>query len=389
MPEDRLDEFARKMGSPKGVDPIPPEQYLTFLNPDDPPLQQLLAWVRSKTIRLGHRSPFCVDRDGHALTIADLCKDRGWDRSNAVKYWREAEIRGLVRREGDKLFLCGKVEPEQSPLPLPPPKQVEPKTGIAARLTSEQFELFRKWNKEKRDSFQATLAEADAYAKKLQAEAIAAARSASEELEDRIFAAHDLPKKRIAKRRPAPEALRVEIQSAPESLWHFVQSREIEQPALCTKSENPLCTKSVSLLTYRGVLQRDKTTTPTPPEPEDKQVVVARPVFEYAETLGLFRSHFSSASEVTVDRLVKASRRAIETVGIDPSQVTDLTLRDALQASIEESPDAKGPGWFLKSVPPILVTSLKNGTVQKKSPVRSRDFADRMFDIGKQRYAGD
>ncbi|MES2135767.1 MAG: hypothetical protein V4502_01735 [Pseudomonadota bacterium] len=113
-----------EMGSTKGFDPMPPDQYLYFLGKAEPPLQRLLALVRSLTIRVGHWSPYCVDEHGKELRLADLQRLLDIDHGNFQRAVREAKARGLVRigsndagsnrtghnsRHPYRVYLCGSV----------------------------------------------------------------------------------------------------------------------------------------------------------------------------------------------------------------------------------------------------------------------------------------
>jgi hypothetical protein len=95
----------------KGYDPIPPDNYLCFMTDKDP-VQRVVAWVRSKTIRFGHRSPFAVSLGGIALTKRDLAKDCfDGDLPAAWKAWRRASERGLVFEDAEgRLCLAGKAK---------------------------------------------------------------------------------------------------------------------------------------------------------------------------------------------------------------------------------------------------------------------------------------
>lgn len=357
MAEKGLSAFARAIGSPNGVDPIPPEQYLTFLNPEDPPLQQLLAWVRSKTIRLGHRSPFCVDKEARTLTLKDLAQDRGWNISNTHKYWREAEIKGLVRKDGEQLYLCGQVIPEQSSLPLPPPKDIPKLTGMQARLNAPQFAAFRKWPAEKRAQFEVQMGKVDAYAKQIQAEAMAAARSAAEELTDKFFEAHGLPTKRIAKRARPAAVVRLEIRSIPASLSDFVHSPELRFQE-CTNPEIVQCTKSVSLLTSEEIHREEKSSSsPNPPLNIENG---RRRTFPLATAQMQYR--FPSASASTAYRCAEACSAYMQSEGMAAGGLSDNLLANAVAVSNRESKNLKGPGGYMTDIPPIVARMLRAET---------------------------
>jgi hypothetical protein len=79
-----------------------------------PNIQRLLAWVRSKIRSHRHQldgagDSYCTDEKGIRLGLAAMARDLRWDMSNAVRYWREAEKLGLVRRVHRRLYLISNV----------------------------------------------------------------------------------------------------------------------------------------------------------------------------------------------------------------------------------------------------------------------------------------
>lgn len=136
------DELMRLMGSKKGSDPIPPDQYLYFLEDPDPE-QRVPAYVRSKTIRMGHRSPFCVDEHARPITLDRLAADCGWQPSHASEYLSRLETKGLVRTERGgtepgtekdlRIYLCGRV-PLRSQVKAKEKRTPIPCTEEATRL---------------------------------------------------------------------------------------------------------------------------------------------------------------------------------------------------------------------------------------------------------------
>jgi hypothetical protein len=99
-------ELVKAMGGKKGYDPIPPDQYLYFLTSEDE-LQRVVAWVRSKTLRKGHRSPFAVAENGtRPLTKADMAREIfAGNRAHACRAWDRAAASGIVYLDANK-FLC-------------------------------------------------------------------------------------------------------------------------------------------------------------------------------------------------------------------------------------------------------------------------------------------
>jgi DNA-binding MarR family transcriptional regulator len=94
-----------------------PDQYLYFLE-DDHPEQRALVYVRSKTIRFKHRSPYCVDEHGCPITVKRMAADLDWDLGFTSGILKRLVNKGLIRTEHGKepgtsrelrIFLCGEV----------------------------------------------------------------------------------------------------------------------------------------------------------------------------------------------------------------------------------------------------------------------------------------
>src|SRR5579872_6218443 len=107
------EELMKDMGSDKGFDPIPPDQYLTYLSETESPEQRALAWMRAHTIRMGHRKPYAVNSKGRELHLADMARDLKWEEANVYRTWKFMEVKGLVSRKGQKLFLSGRIVKNQ------------------------------------------------------------------------------------------------------------------------------------------------------------------------------------------------------------------------------------------------------------------------------------
>lgn len=103
----------------EGYDPIPPAQYLCFLNKDiriTPSAQMLLAWMRKWTLRArkGGRSAFASDGPKRPLRLKDAGEELQWQPPQVSRVWAELEDAGLVKKdEKDHLYLCGTVTPRR------------------------------------------------------------------------------------------------------------------------------------------------------------------------------------------------------------------------------------------------------------------------------------
>ncbi len=102
-----LETFAKEIGSTKGLDPIPPDQYLTYQDKRYRPDQRLWSWLLSHTIRLGKRKAWAVNDVGKELTLQHAAADLGMDDANVRQAWRDLEADNRVRKDGRKLILAG------------------------------------------------------------------------------------------------------------------------------------------------------------------------------------------------------------------------------------------------------------------------------------------
>jgi hypothetical protein len=213
--ESEFRRLAREMESPKGLDPIPPDQIAYFLPKTEPPLQRLLALVRMTTCAKGRRSAHCVDEAGKELRLADLRRMLAMDWGNFRRTVEEAKTRGLIRI-GDRhhrahphrVFLCGTVAESVGYKEL-----AEEATSLyrLVLLTPEQRKLYDAWPVEKQTRFYADFERAVKYKEEIEQEAIALAREITEGELNRVYAEHELPKKRLPKRRAEPTRVQLRL----------------------------------------------------------------------------------------------------------------------------------------------------------------------------------
>ena len=193
-------QLMRAMGSEKGFDPMPPDQYLTYQDQRYSPAQRVWAWMLSKTIRHGHRSKHAVDEQGKALTLQHAELQLEMDGGNVRKAWRELEAEGRVRRDGRNLCICGSFK-----LPVQAnKKRSEVNTDLFSpyymkqikRLPQErQAELFARYEEQRK------------LESKLLAEAVAGVRSIFDQRKDTVLLDFGIKKIREKKRRPAESPL--------------------------------------------------------------------------------------------------------------------------------------------------------------------------------------
>lgn len=230
-----------EMGSAKGFDPMPPDQYLYFLGKKEPPLQRLLAMVRACTVQRGRRSPHCVDERGKDLRLADLEKLLDMEHGNFKRVMREATERGLIRvgraepgngraahnsRHPHRIYLCGSVAESKGY------EEGEEKGGVCTDplrfLSPTQKEVYAGWRKDQQERFYAEFDCAVNYKLQVEREAIALARHIGDRALDQVFAAHALPKTRLATAPPESKLLQLTLVPVVDG---SVQTRSVPTPA--------------------------------------------------------------------------------------------------------------------------------------------------------------
>lgn len=251
--ESALEKFAKAIGSKDGTDPIPPSNYLFFLDPTQPPLQQLLAWVRSKTIRFRHgagpgngRSPFAIDDNGVALGLADMARELNWKLPNASREWKKAEKLGLVRKEGKKLFLVGKV---------PKPKMGKRRRNVICtdNLPQSIQREIRTWSEARQLEFYAIWQAGVEFGAALENHEMTKARNSTSGLKDTILSHFGLERKHRTDRK-AMVPLHV-----PEQLNLFVQITS-NHAVQITKGDAVPITKGDVVPITSSLLSSEKTT---------------------------------------------------------------------------------------------------------------------------------
>jgi hypothetical protein len=240
------EELMAQMGSENGYDPIPPDQYLYFLNDRDP-LQRLLAYVRSKTIRVRHRSSYCVDEYGNPITLEQIAADFGWSLTHARQTWADAEERGLVKRDqDDRLCLCGNV-------PLPPKpncKLDEAKKNCTVFFPQYLRQQIQQLSKNSQDRLQSEIQAYTEFEDRLKSDALALAREILEDCEERFFARYGLELRRNKKTREnnGREFVQVKLNTLPNQYAELFENFVQDENPILYKAENPVVQDSYPLI---------------------------------------------------------------------------------------------------------------------------------------------
>lgn len=222
-------DLVKAMGSKKGYDPIPPDQYNFFRNSPDG-VQKILAYMRAHTIGLGCRSPYALAKNGtRPLTKADIARDCfNGDRGNAGRAWDAAEALGLVKcDEKGLLWLCGDVKP------LSTKKPCGKVSSVQTTLSPYVIEQIESLPPKSREAAYADFARVAAFKKQIETDALNLARLQGATMEDSVFDFYALHKRRMEKKkRPdlhenGSEWLKLDLQSVPKELEKFVQTTKM------------------------------------------------------------------------------------------------------------------------------------------------------------------
>jgi hypothetical protein len=208
--------LAKAMGSKRGYDPMPPDQHEWQRAEGEPPLYRFWSWMCGHTIRLGRRSPFAVDEKGKPRALKDAAADLDMDLGQLSNVWKQGEQAGLWHRKGRELYLNGGVTAASV-------LAARGKRQLACTLNLSEAELLKikDWPPEKQKAFHAIWDPSQDYRAKLEAQKIAEARAACDDIEDNIRREFQLEKKRLPKRRPEGVEL-------PQALLPFVHSTSVQ-----------------------------------------------------------------------------------------------------------------------------------------------------------------
>jgi len=231
------DQLMRDMGSRNGGDPLPPTQYMYFLEPIkcSVNMHQVVAWLRWRCVRyrklpdgatavegrrLDGRCLYAIDETGKALSIADMAREMDWDVSNATRYWEETESHRLCRKdESGRLCLEGNVPTARKPKAGEPHSR-EDDLG-SYHLDKPSIQKAKDLPEEEYSEFLNLWKAADQHEQAWIAADIAEIRAKMARVKDAIKRRNNLPVRRLeVERKPAPQM--------PQMLLDFVESGTAE-----------------------------------------------------------------------------------------------------------------------------------------------------------------
>jgi len=272
-------------------------------------MQRLLAWVRAHTLRFrpgvgrdSGRCPYCIDDNGRELSLVDMANDLGWRLPNASREWKSAELQGLVRRQGKRLYLVGEV-----------PKMARANnTGnvICTDNVSPFIQhILKGWPKLHRNAFLKVWEPAVELGNRLIAHQLATARDVVAEMQDRILTEYGVERKHLPKRRA------VAAVDIPELLKPFVAGLAAA-PRLSVQTPDCTDNKSRSEQITSSLLNRETPEKRAQPSSSSLEVLELTRTFLFDDAaarqlLAAARQHNPN---ITVPELVLLCKRKYEQV---------------------------------------------------------------------------
>lgn len=216
-------ELMRAIGA-KSTDPTPTPQYMTLTDQRYEPRIRVWAWVLSKTIRNGHRMPYCVDLGGKSLRIKDAAAELGMNASNVAREFRRLASEGRISIKGTRIFLAGHFELGEDLDDEGEGKGDKDKDQFPPYILAQ----IKKLSKEQRQRFDARVKHVAALRSTAHAEFLLAVRNVTDHLQDNIFHDFEIERQTMAaeKKKQSPFLRSVIDLLAPaiEQLGEFVQN---------------------------------------------------------------------------------------------------------------------------------------------------------------------
>ena len=304
-------ELMHAIGSKEGFDPMPPTQHTWFLDVGESMTSRAIAWLWSKTIRPGRghrRSPFARDERGR-LTLKHAAADLGWTLSNASAVFKKLEEQGRLRRdENGHIWLCGAVPSprrtndetfQSEELPEDPENELETAAEnedqviCTYNLPPSLLLYFEQHPKKESRQWARDYFRLQKYRQKIESDALAAARTKGEELENNFYTAigFEPPQERRGRRRvERQETVQLSLLSLPKFSVHIspdpppgnsVQNSNGHS----VQKKNNSVHKTSSLLSSE-LSELSELASSDPPENELEEVVVEVIARSHLEELG-------------------------------------------------------------------------------------------------------
>ena len=344
-----VQQLMHDMGA-RSFDPMPPDQYLSYLDRRYSPAQRLWAWLLAKTIRRGHRSPYAVDERGNDLYLKHAAAELQMDPGNARHAWRQLENEGRAKVEGRRLCLCGTVKPKAD---FPANKK---RSGVCTSTFPPYIaNQINKLNPEVKAEFFARYEQEDKRQSAFTADLVAGVRTIFDLRKDTVLSEFGIKKKREKKRRDpkrslAPLLLPVVAEYVQTSIPGFVQTSP--EGAYTAKNGSVQTPPSLLSSESREVLRTAAASSLVDSAPPRAMAAAAganatatksktAEAFPFPLALAKARASFPTVDEPFVLKLAAIARA-------ERPAITDAELADC----VVKKPSQKSEGLFLSTVGP-------------------------------------
>ncbi len=376
-PRDANLALVQAMGSTKGYDPMPPDQYLCFLDYNlrlGPTAHRLLAWLRAKTIRgrPGGRTAFARDERGD-LSLKHAARDLGISLPAAMNAWMELAARGLAKRDqkrSSRLFLAGQIEYDEKRPGAPSEEKANERTDNLPGYLLPYLQQLSETECEQYLQKRVALAE---YGKRALADGAAAVREHLAALEKQLNSTIGAPLKEGVKQRDPERVPLVEVALRVPPDFMAVQTTTKEDGVQTTggsvyNAENGVVQPTGSLLMSEMKTEKLASYGPEPPEtpPETPPRSWTEPIRAAVDASGL------AIPGQALSRQTLANVESLLAPLPEPAAASALLLFEAELRALRARRENKPRTWGIAvSVMRDAVAAVREGRVTKPAPAAS------------------
>lgn len=336
----------------EGYTPMPPRQHLSFMDFRESEEVRVVAWLWSVTIQKGKGKKawgYARDKRG-VLTLKHMAADLNMELSNASDAMKRTIEKGRARKDDEgRFWLCGNV-PEPQLCSSEDDGEEKPKPQLKLIRTNklkEAWDVYLQGLDEKqRQQRESDLEKIQAYREKLNADAIALARDAGDQVLDQYFGAIAfVPPEETRGRDPKPRdssSVQLSLLNLPELSVQIKvdppQPDSVQKPnGIPYKGETDSAQINASLLNSQGIQGTQGKKNSIHPSSSSFPMTFAA-VDEYA-----------TADDDATRQLVKACRK-------ERPDATDSEIAHLVHGKGRQARRAMNPmGFLLTAVPKCFV----------------------------------